>query len=580
MTHNTDNLHVIGAALAAAGDREPVELTDQQREVLARATVPDTLDAILAHVTIPPPDDSSADKIATAWSDELRVAFRLQSIADAITEDDSIETIRRVVSRDNRLSAEESRFITGLLSHNHGRPLSDSRSTSTKVSTLPRPRAYLASISVEGFRGIGPRADLPLKPQRGITLVYGANGSGKSTFVEALEVLLTGGTARFAGRGREWRSAWANAHRPDRGQIAAEFVVEDRDARRDTVQRDWTAADLAAAASEKDDSLWGAVQTIGGFDVAEAIDRFRPVLGYGELGPLFEESVPLEDTGSNVTQFAQHIRTRANIRDNLADALWAFISSRPSHNRHRVYSGLSAWFLIAALSSAAIANSPSVRMSSDGAQRISAAVGDLTTDATLRSPVDWNWMMLTTDHKNTTSHLDSFVRKQALDVASAYWPQLTGQIQSIVRQYTVDYFRRDGLLADLDADARHSHSLTDRFFSTYAPRVGVYAEMLLNEVHRARLERFSKRVSNFWQKIRRSSDVQFEVLSLEAQRRISDDEHSRPGHGFSSALHLRVSLGLTIDGDRAIERGALSQGELHSLALSVFLPTLMNPESP
>ena len=41
-------------------------------------------------------------------------------------------------------------------------------------------RAYLAGISVEGFRGIGPRADLAVKPGPGLTVVSGRNGSGKS----------------------------------------------------------------------------------------------------------------------------------------------------------------------------------------------------------------------------------------------------------------------------------------------------------------------------------------------------------------------------------------------------------------
>src|SRR4051794_39228842 len=38
--------------------------------------------------------------------------------------------------------------------------------------------AYLASIQVESFRGIGPRAELELPPGPGLTLVIGRNGSG------------------------------------------------------------------------------------------------------------------------------------------------------------------------------------------------------------------------------------------------------------------------------------------------------------------------------------------------------------------------------------------------------------------
>jgi pimeloyl-ACP methyl ester carboxylesterase len=48
-------------------------------------------------------------------------------------------------------------------------------------------RAYLRSVTVEGFRGVGPAATLNLEPGPGLTVVCGRNGSGKSTFAEALE---------------------------------------------------------------------------------------------------------------------------------------------------------------------------------------------------------------------------------------------------------------------------------------------------------------------------------------------------------------------------------------------------------
>src|SRR5688572_13590327 len=60
------------------------------------------------------------------------------------------------------------------------------------------PRAYLETIGVRGFRGIGPESALKLRPGPGLTLVIGRNGSGKSSFAEALEVLLTGTSVRWA----------------------------------------------------------------------------------------------------------------------------------------------------------------------------------------------------------------------------------------------------------------------------------------------------------------------------------------------------------------------------------------------
>ncbi len=66
------------------------------------------------------------------------------------------------------------------------------------ITTAATPSgAYLQSLTVSGFRGIGPPASLKVAPRPGLTLVVGRNGSGKSSFAEALEVLLTGNLRRW-----------------------------------------------------------------------------------------------------------------------------------------------------------------------------------------------------------------------------------------------------------------------------------------------------------------------------------------------------------------------------------------------
>ena len=153
-----------------------------------------------------------------------------------------------------------------------------------------------------------------------------------------------------------------------------------------------------------------------------------------------------------------------------------------------------------------------------------------------------------------------------LSVSRPYLPQLADH----TREQVVEIFRRSRWGSFWSPGGLPWRWVNE--FLAFSPRAIPYAEMLLDEIHSARLAQFSQRASGFWQEIQRGSDVQFEALSLERHRRTINRRRPAP--------ELRVSLGLTLDSSHAIERGALSQGELHSLALSVFLPTLMNPESP
>jgi DNA-binding XRE family transcriptional regulator len=53
------------------------------------------------------------------------------------------------------------------------------RSEAPDITTAPTPAgAYLQSLTVGGFRGIGPPATLKVVPRPGLTLVVGRNGAG------------------------------------------------------------------------------------------------------------------------------------------------------------------------------------------------------------------------------------------------------------------------------------------------------------------------------------------------------------------------------------------------------------------
>ncbi len=97
--------------------------------------------------------------------------------------------------------------------------------------------AYLSSVTVKGFRGIGPAATLKVKPGPGLTLVVGRNGSGKSSFAEGLEVLLTGELMRLKNAPAPVREGWPCKHATGDPEVTAEFYVEGKG--KTTVSRSW-----------------------------------------------------------------------------------------------------------------------------------------------------------------------------------------------------------------------------------------------------------------------------------------------------------------------------------------------------
>lgn len=71
---------------------------------------------------------------------------------------------------------------------------------------------HLKSIQVRGFRGIGQTSTLELDPGNGLTFVVGGNGTGKSSFAEALECVLSGTTKRWNDSKPDGKKNWRNIH--------------------------------------------------------------------------------------------------------------------------------------------------------------------------------------------------------------------------------------------------------------------------------------------------------------------------------------------------------------------------------
>jgi ABC-type Mn2+/Zn2+ transport system ATPase subunit len=145
------------------------------------------------------------------------------------------------------------------------------------------PGAYLESITVAGFRGVGPEATLAIPHGPGLTLVVGRNGSGKSTFAEALETLLTGESGRWSeARSKLWQQGWRNLHAEAPARVEAKLVVEGRAPIRLT--RKWEGSDLARSVV-----TFEGAESLEALGWAAALTEFRPFISHPELGVLASE---------------------------------------------------------------------------------------------------------------------------------------------------------------------------------------------------------------------------------------------------------------------------------------------------
>jgi recombinational DNA repair ATPase RecF len=141
--------------------------------------------------------------------------------------------------------------------------------------------AYVSRVRVAAFRGIGPEAELRLKPGPGLTVVTGRNGSGKSSFAEAAEIALTGDTKRWAGRTQVWRQGWRNLHAANiPTRVDVDLVIDGRPGTT-TIGRRWPAdgdlGDVQPGSVTCDDLGW-----------TEAVETYRPFLSYAELGAVVD----------------------------------------------------------------------------------------------------------------------------------------------------------------------------------------------------------------------------------------------------------------------------------------------------
>ncbi|NDL60415.1 AAA family ATPase [Phytoactinopolyspora mesophila] len=162
------------------------------------------------------------------------------------------------------------------------------KTKAVSASTAAPVGAFLKSVTVTGFRGVGVQARLDLHPAPGVTVVAGRNGSGKSTFSEAVEVALTRTSYRWSNKkNAAWRAGWRNLHQADSCGIKVELA--EQHAGLTTIGVDWTAdSELDGGTfwtqrpGERRDT---ATDPLGW---AAPLELYRPLLSYDELGGILE----------------------------------------------------------------------------------------------------------------------------------------------------------------------------------------------------------------------------------------------------------------------------------------------------
>ncbi|MFI7214258.1 AAA family ATPase [Micromonospora maritima] len=153
------------------------------------------------------------------------------------------------------------------------------------VADEPQERIWLSSVTVTGFRGVGPERTLAIEPGPGLTVVVGRNGSGKSSFAEAVELALTGDSARWADRNSVWRTGWRNLHAGDPCRIAVELRV-DGVATPTRVVRSWPSEAELGDAEVTVTSAHGTHRDLAELGLARPLELYRPFLTAAELGRL------------------------------------------------------------------------------------------------------------------------------------------------------------------------------------------------------------------------------------------------------------------------------------------------------
>lgn len=162
-------------------------------------------------------------------------------------------------------------------------------STEAEAVAETQQHVYLSSVTVAGFRGVGPERRLDLEPRPGLTVVVGRNGSGKSSFAEAAELSLTGTVARWKGQRAVWKEGWRNLHSPHPCAIITELLVSGVGVPA-RVRRSWDRTAALDDARVEVSTLDGAGDGTDVLGLARPFELYRPFLTATDIGRLQSET--------------------------------------------------------------------------------------------------------------------------------------------------------------------------------------------------------------------------------------------------------------------------------------------------
>ena len=148
---------------------------------------------------------------------------------------------------------------------------------------------YLRKITVTSFRGIGQESTINFRPDNGLTIVTGSNGTGKSSFVEALETLLTGTSLRWEDRSAEFKQGWRNLHSPNDPSLIAEFTSQTSQVEQLSIYGSWDDVKKVDSIQRTVQTIEGGHQNLEGYKWVERLSTFRPLLTFNEISQLIEQ---------------------------------------------------------------------------------------------------------------------------------------------------------------------------------------------------------------------------------------------------------------------------------------------------